>query len=212
MASDPNEFVPPFISSLTHDQHARIGRIAVLWGQIDLIVDQLLQLALGITGEQRQIIIGEKPIGAKLDMINRSWGGLKHEDGKALAKEFCDLAHQTKTHRNKCFHGVWGFRTGTKKNEIYPAAGHFKSMDDPLRATQLPALEKKLCKTARVGFQALVLLHEFPPHPEPVRLFHGKPGDYPEWLPEWSKQHPLDDRALDHNWKLGQLPYLKHPL
>lgn len=204
------EFVPPFISPLTHDQHARLGRIAVLWGQIDMILDYMLDVALDLKPRQRMTLIGEKPIGAKLDMLSNHFDDIKDQKARELARQFWDLAHQTKTIRNRCFHGVWGFRVG-KPHKVTAAATHFKSGADPVRSTQLPALEKKLCRTARVGMDALILLHEFNRKSGCNRLYHG-PGDPPEWLEEWREQHPLDDRSLDRRWKLGQLPFATNPL
>ena len=87
---------------------------------------------------------------------------------------------------------------------------HFKAGDDPVRSTQLPPLEKKLCKTARVGFRALAQLGVFAEPHGSNRLFHGK-GDAPAWLGEWIEQHPLDDAHLDRRWKFGRLPFLGRP-
>ena len=213
MSDDPYELAPAFLSPLTHDQHARIGRIALLWGQVDMILDQLLESALGITSRQRKALIGDKQIGGKLDLLNNNLDGIKGAKAKALAKEFRDLANQTKPHRNKCFHGIWGFAVGRKKGDVSPAATHYRSIENPLRVTQLPALERKLCKTSRVGMNALVELHELSEKVKACnRLFHGKSENRDTWLREWIAQHPLDDDALDRRWKRGQLPYLKKPL
>ena len=212
--NDPYEFVPPFVSPLTHDQHARLGRIAILWGQIDMMLDQLLELAMGITAKQRQTLIGEKPIGTKLDMLKLHLDDIADTDGRALATEFWDLANQTKTQRNRCFHGVWGLRCG-KPNEVYPAATHFKDGGSPVKATQLPPLEKKLCRTARIGMRALQKVSPIfiqMQEPGAARLFHGKANDVPAWLPEWQGQHPMDDRSLDRRHKLGWLPVLTKPV
>jgi hypothetical protein len=82
MADDPFEFVAPFVSPLTHDEHARIGRIAVLWGQIDMALDQLLDKALGITPKQRRALIGEKPTGAKHDLLSRHLNDNEDQGGR----------------------------------------------------------------------------------------------------------------------------------
>lgn len=208
--NDPYEFVPPFVSPLTHDQHARLGRIAILWGQIDMTLDQLLQIAINITGEQRITLIGEKPIGAKLDMLSGNIKNIPNKEGQRLVREFLDLTNQTKTMRNRCFHGVWGFHCG-KPNKVTPAASHFKERENPVRVSQLPALEKKLCKTARTGWDAIMLIHQHDLNQRGCnRLFHGV-GDTPPWLSEWREQHPLGDHSLDRNWKRGRLPYLAQP-
>jgi hypothetical protein len=211
MQDDPREFVPPFVSPLTHDQHARLGRIAILWGQIDSILDLLLEISIGITAEQRKTLIGEKPIGSKLEMLSAHLDSLSDPKGRRYAREFWDLANQTKVQRNRCFHGLWGWR-GVRENVLVAAAMHFKAGNDPVKATQLPALEKKLCKTARIGLLALTRLHPAFSEAGAVRLFHGMDGDPPPWLVRWSEQHPLDDRALDRRHKRGQLPYLAKPL
>ena len=211
MGADPREFLPPFISPLTHDQHARLGRIAIVWGQIDMILDQLLRIALKITYKQQRTLIGEKPIGAKLEMLSANLAELDGQKGQELAREFWDLANQTKTQRNRCFHGVWGFRT-IRENVVIAAASHFKAGNDPVRATQLPALERKLCKTARVGLLALTELHEHFTDDASGRLFHGQSANPPAWLQGWIERHPLDDHALDRRHKRGQLPYLTKPL
>lgn len=207
----PEEYLPPFISPLTHDQHARLGRIAVLWGQIDMILDQLLDKTIGITSKQRMTLIGDKQFGSKLDMLSRHIADIQDGDTRENIKEFWELSNQTKTLRNRAFHGIWGFRC-VRTDKVIPAATHWRAAGDPVKLTQLPALEKKLCKTARVGFNAMVKLHQFNESPTAVRLFHGAAEDAPAWLPEWSAQHPLDDDALDRRWKLGQLPYLTNPL
>ena len=207
---DPQEFVPPFLSPLTHEQHARLGRISVLWGQVDMMLDLLLEATLGITGKQRQALIGERPIGAKLDMLKPLIPEIADEATRGLVLEFWDLANQTKTQRNRIFHGVWGWRCGME-NEVSTAATHFKDNGNPVKVTQLPALEKKLCKTARIGALAASGLQKLGPIEGATRIFHGS-GLPPSWLGEWIDQHPIDDGALDHEHKPGQLPYLTNPV
>jgi hypothetical protein len=176
-----------------------------------MILDQLIGKVLGITPRQRFALIGEKPIGAKLEILASHFEEIKDIRQRALVKAFCDLASETKAHRNRCFHGVWGFRTMSRK-KVVAAASHFKAGNDPVRATQLPALERKLCKTSRAGLQALSCYIPFKHSEFCNRLFHGASEKHPEWLQEWIEQHPADDRSLDRRWKQGQLPYLEKPL
>jgi hypothetical protein len=181
--ADPYEFRPPFVSPLTHDQHARVGRIALLWGQIDMELDQLLMIALNLPGRQLRTLMGEKAIGRKLEMLENHLDDLKSSEARKCAREFWNLTNQTKTLRNRCFHGIWGFACSRDK-KVIAAAGHFKALNDPLRASQLPALEKKLCKTARVGLLALRAAG-MPFTDGHNRLFHGT-GKPPAWLQEWT--------------------------
>ncbi|MCL6251851.1 hypothetical protein M3P36_12465 [Altererythrobacter sp. KTW20L] len=208
---DPHEFVPPFLSPLTHDEHATLGRIAILWGQVDMVLDLLLEATLGISGKQRQALLGEKPIGAKLDILKPLIADIASAETKRTALQFWDFASQTKTQRNRIFHGVWGIRCdGPQK--IQPAATHYKDKGNTTKASQLPELERKLCKTARLGAIAAYSLHNLGGiEGGASRLFHGS-GPPPPWLQEWKEQHPVDDDALDHRYKEGQLPFLTNPV
>lgn len=156
-------------------------------------------------------LIGERPIGGKLEMLKNNLKNIANQEARTLANEFWGMANQTKTMRNRCFHGVWGFSV-SRGEKVTAGAAHFKEVENPVRADQLPELEKRLCKTARIGWNALTGINDFANASQGcVRLFHGK-GDTPAWLPEWRAQHPLDDHALDHRHKSGQLPYLTKPL
>lgn len=211
MKKDPSADLPAFISPLTHDQHAQLGRMAVLWGQVDMILDNLLDLALNITPAQRMTLIGEKPIGAKLDILSKHLSGLTHPQGQKLARRFWDLANQTKTQRNRCFHGVWGWWASPSK-KVIPAASHFKAKENPVKVGDLAAIERKLCQTSRAGIEALRLIQDWKTDLRGSnRLFHGK-SPSPPWLEEWCEQHPVDDRSLDRRHKRGQLPYLAEPV
>lgn len=131
MPPGPSDFVPPFVSPLTHDQHAQLGRIAILWGQIDMILDQLLQHAIGITGEQRITLIGEKPIGAKLDMLSAHLKDISDQKAQQHAREFWNLANETKTVRN----GVYPLAI---RNPVSYIMAH--EHEAPHHRTVLPAL------------------------------------------------------------------------
>jgi hypothetical protein len=211
MIDIPDEHLAPFLSPLTHDQHAQIGRLAVVWGQIDMVLDQLLQHTMGLTGKQRQTLVGEKPIGAKLDMLAQHIDDIEDETTRYFTRRFWDLANQTKSHRNRCFHGVWGWWAAPRKKMI-PAAAHFKSLENPVKSTDLTALEKKLCRTSRVGFEALRRLADFGDFKGCSRLTHGSGLFIPPWIQEWIEQHPLDDQLLGRKHKAGRLPYLEKPL
>lgn len=175
------------------------------------MADQLISQVLGLTHKQRLALIGEKPLGAKLELLSSHFDEISDPEQLRLVKEFWDLANQTKAQRNRCFHGVWGFRAMPRK-KVIAAASHFKSGNDPVKATQLPALERKLCKTAHAGMAALATYIPFKDSHLCNRLFHGRSENHPLWLEEWIEQHPVGDHSVHRNWKPGQLPYLEKPL
>lgn len=174
-----------------------------------MMVDALINHVVGISSKQRQSLVGEKPIGAKLDILTAHLADVQPVKARSAIQEFITVAAETKSQRNRCFHGVWGLRT-MSKGKVVPAAQHFKNGNDPVRATQLPALEKKLCKTARLGMSALNKMGKLS-ETGCNHLFHGQANGPPAWLSEWREQHPVGNHDLDRRWKQGQLPYLAKP-
>lgn len=205
------DLMPAFISPLTDQEHARLGRIAVLWGHLDFILDELILHILNLTVEQRAKFIGEKPMGPKLEFIRPELGKIKHDDARSKAKEFFRLLNDTKAKRNHVFHGVWGWRAPPKKKKPEICARHPKSLQNPVRNSDLTALERTLCQASHAGFRALELLREWTPSEGPARFAHGK-GPPPEWYVQWTEQHPLRVENLDRKWQLGELPRLVDPI
>ena len=205
------EHLPAFISPLTDTQHAQLGRIALLWGQLDFILDELLLNVLNLTMAQRSMFVGEKPMGPKLDLIKPQISTIQDADAKALVQQFYELLNDTKAKRNHAFHGVWGWRAIDKREQIVVCARHPKALHNPVTVKDLPKLEADLCRASNIGFRGLSILRAWDPPKGVARFSHGQ-GQTPEWYLRWSAQHPLGDHNLDRNCKVGELPRLIDPL
>jgi len=214
MSDDPLEYVSGYISPLTDKQHAQIGRIAVLWGQIEYFIEQLLEHVSGMSwGELKALGVTDRPMGAKVDWLNAIKGRHPDEAYRRALTEFCAIIHETKTARNHVFHGVWGWRGEDRTQTVYPAARKATSPNQPFKATQLPALEKKLCKCSRMGQDLCQPIWGAPVRPKLTRyVHHGAKDGAQEWLKQWSQRNRLDDGLLDRTSKAGQLLRLSAPL
>lgn len=202
--------VPAFYSPLTHEQHAQLGRISLLWGQVDTFVDQLLTAVLHGMEELRSDMFRDKPIGKKLDFLTTRIRDKPDAPEKQLIEEFIAAVHSVKSERNACFHGAWGFRIGRKKVEA--AAQHHKASNESFNAERLPKLERRLCQISHLGRELLEELGLLPVLPEGAQpLFHGDDPTQ-EWFQEWLEQHRSDCHSPDHRWKPGRLPFLERPL
>ncbi|WP_395613954.1 hypothetical protein [Allosphingosinicella sp.] len=210
MTDDPSD-ISAFLSPLTHDQHAQLGRIALLWGYIDFALDELLLNVLKLTKHQRTLFIGEKPMGPKLDLLKPGIPKIKDALIREKVKEFYDHLNDTKAKRNHAFHGCWGWRANPRTKTVDICARHPKQIHNPLKATDLPALESRLCTASYVGIEAVALFRKWPGPIRAGQFLHGPTTRAPKWFQQWRAQHPVDDSTLDHNWKRGQLPYLTDP-
>lgn len=201
--------VPAFYSPLTHEQHAQLGRIAILWGHVDVFVDNLLTAVLHGDAELRAQLFREKPIGAKLEFLTMRLKETMQGPEREQFEAFIEAVHSIKADRNSAFHGVWGFYIG--KDSVEAAAQHLPK-NKPFKADRLPNLERKLCQISHQGrllLEQLGMLGDMGDGAQPN--FFGHPPTQ-VWFQEWLEQHYADRHSPDHRWKPGRLPFLDRPL
>ncbi len=210
MANDPLEYAAGYISPLTDREHARIGRIAVLWGQIEYCVDEVIEYVSGMRWHELEALgVTERTLANKVNFLLKIRHRSADKDYQLAIADFCSLLHETKTARNHLFHGMWGWRAYPRTKQMIPAARKASALNQPFKYTQLPALEKKLCKCSRM---ALDLCHPVWNSSVRARLnrfvHHADNGD-DKWMMQWSERNPLDDEHLDRSATVGQLPRLR---
>ena len=207
--SDPLEFLAGYVSPLTDVEHATIGRIALLWGQADHFVEQLLPVVSELSWEQLKALqIPDKPLGSKVVFLKASAKKLSEASLREQVLTFCALIDDCKAHRNHVFHGMWGWRGDQRTGRVIPAARKESELHNPFPSSKLPALERKLCRASRAGFDlvtTLVFRQNVRPHPSRF-LHHGAPGGAPEWFEQWTSQNPWDGDTQDRIEIAGQLP------
>lgn len=208
----PFEFIPGYISPLTDKQHAQIGRIALLWGQVEHFVEHLIMDVSGLSWDELETLgVMSKSIAAKVDFLNV----IRHREKNAKVREeileFCEAIHETKLARNHVFHGVWGWRGDNRTKTVVPSARKASQPKQPFKATQLPGLEKKLCRCSRLGVD-LFMHYTMPGHRTRLgRHLHHTGEKAQPWFRQWSAHNPVGDDVLDRNVKEGRLPWLAEP-
>lgn len=203
---------PAFVSPLTDEEHARLGRIAILWGQADWLIDELILSALSITRELQKTLIGEKPISPKIDILKPHLGEIENDRAQEAARGFVERLDATKAQRNHAFHGIWGWRANLRQKTVERCSRHPKALDNPVKVSDLPRLEATLCEAITQGIMAVWLIRGLEPVAGVVRFLHGRDDEAPEWFRQWSEQHPLLGQNWDHSWSAGQLPRLIDPM
>jgi hypothetical protein len=208
--NDPLEYAAAYISPLTDKEHARIGRIAILWGQIEYCVDELLEHVTGFNRAELETLgVADRPVAAKVDFLNRVKDRHPDQDYRTKIADFCAIIHETKTSRNHVFHGMWGWRANERTKQMIPAARKPSALRQPFKYTQLPALEKKLCKCSRMGLDLCAPVWGSSVRARFTRFIHHDDIDDPKWMTQWSERNRLDGEHLDHSAREGELPRLR---
>lgn len=179
-----NEY-PAFRVPLTQAQLAEMGYIAVLWGQVDFIIDELLLFAFKIGPDKRRILIGDKQIGSRVDLLANNLTAIRPKATRALVQKFCSVVQRNKTDRNTAFHGAWGWHVKGLGRPGEPAARTSKAPKNRFFPARFPDLRSDLTYASRIGWEAVCLLKDWPLNVGAARLTFGadeKDGSPPSWL------------------------------
>lgn len=176
-----------------------MGRIALLWGQADYILDELIGVTLDLPKDLQAQFIGEKPIGPKLGIIQPHLPKIEKKEARDCARTFYSLLNNTKTKRNHVFHGIWGWRPNERAKKVEVCARHLQNLDNLVKVDDLSGLEAALCQVTNLGMRAVLLIKGLPTTKGVIRCLHGKADDPSEWFVRWTQQRPLADDNLNRN-------------
>lgn len=195
-----------FVSPLTDAQHAQLGRISVLWGHIDYLLDHLIAAVSRLSWEQIESLkVNEKPLGAKVGFLKASLHQVTDDKHRALVETFIELVGGVKERRNFALHGLWGIRSDNRLKSVAPAARLHADVTKPFRASQLGKLEADLCAASSAAIIADAELQERT-YSELERLVFYAESDAPQWLQQWLIHNPLNYVTLDYSGAAKELP------
>ena len=146
MSSDP--VLPSgYISPLTDKQHATLGRIAVLWGQIESTIDFILPHFCDLSKEELSAIgVYDRPMAAKVQFLKTVSKARSAEAVHHKVIGFLTIIENTKVDRNHAFHSMWGWRVDSRKKSVEASARFQKTPEKGLTPTGLNKLERDLVK------------------------------------------------------------------
>jgi hypothetical protein len=176
---------PAFAVPLTPEQLHDLGVIAVIWGQIDFMLDEILAHVHAFDKAQRDAFLTDKMIGTKVEMLTKEHERLPPEL-HGLAVDLVKRINRLKQRRNSAFHGVWGWRLEKRSKTRQVAAYHHKTRDNPLRAQNLRAMTQEMIDCSKVAGQLMSSLLGFDFRPA-TQFAWGPGGDEP---PPWMTADP----------------------
>lgn len=152
---------PAFAVPLSPQELHDLGVIAVVWGQIDFILDEIICHIHGFDTHQRATFVTDKMIGTKLDLVRSDYERLPkkfHPPIKALITRLSLI----KQNRNSAFHGVWGWKWEKRSKTRHVAAFHAKTKNNPLKPIQLQGMVEELIDCSKIAGEVMADLHGMP--------------------------------------------------
>ncbi len=124
---------PKFAISLTAQQTLEVGRLTVIWGQIDHFVLSSVTLLLARDLAAGVALLGDMTTGPLVNLLNKSRHRIDDKEIRELTKKFCADMGPLITTRNHIMHGIWGFYLpGKNPKKAKPGCLFVKNPDNPV--------------------------------------------------------------------------------
>ena len=174
--SEENErvgFGRTYFIPLSDEQFAILGKIAALFGQIEMQIDVLTMHIAGIRDPSSyEAFTNSNQLGTKVTLLKKI-SSMKLERGpRSTIERLCLELTKLSTDRNHALHGQWGYFKGKKESidsKSVPAARSHKRSLNPLLASELPRMLIDAENIASLSMRAATeILPGFSPGPLPI--------------------------------------------
>lgn len=163
---------PAFRVPFDEEQLVLMGLVAVVWGQIDFYVNQIIQTLHGIDHQQRRLLLKDSTIGPKLDLLLKSIDRAADDRAKEAIRRAVEVTKRTVERRNACAHGIWGLWTGGDGPPV--AAVMTKPGIVPVvKADDLRQLYADIADASALVDEAFCLVSGFAEHARGRTLYFG---------------------------------------
>ena len=124
---------PKFAIPLTAQQTLEVGKLCVVWGQIDHFVLCSVSLLLTTDLAAGVALMGDLTTAPLVNLLKKSRYRIANKEIRGLTKKFCDDMGPLITARNHITHGMWGWYL-PGKNPHKAKAGCFfvKNANNPV--------------------------------------------------------------------------------
>lgn len=138
---------PVYQLPVSDDELLIVGRITLMWAQLDFQLDAILTSLHKIDGEQFTAFFGRTMIGAKVQAVKAATKRASSSAVQIALGEMCDAISKCLTDRNLMTHGMWGWNWNEDQGAWESCAiSHRKGQ--AFVASELPELHEKIVEAA----------------------------------------------------------------
>lgn len=138
---------PVYHIPLSEAQLVLIGRITVVWAQVDFHLDRILMSLHNIDEEQCKTFYGRTTIGPKSDAAKIACSRARSELSRSSIAEMCADIGLCLRDRNLMTHGMWGYIWDADIDDWVPGAVSINKREY-LPAAELSDLHEKVIRAA----------------------------------------------------------------
>lgn len=129
----PEMVAPKFRITLTAAETLEVGRLSVVWGQIDHFVLCSVSMLLAKDLSAGVALLGTLTTGPLVNQLNKARVRIEDEEIQNLTKKFCEDMGPLIDKRNHLMHGIWGVHLpGKDPTKGKPACFFTKHSTKPL--------------------------------------------------------------------------------
>jgi hypothetical protein len=154
---------PVYALPMKADGLAMIGKITLIWGQIDSQVDGILITLGKFNREQYDHLFGYKTIGPKLQAL-RVFARVADEPIRGLVTDMCEAVSDCSAKRNLMTHGLWGWEYEKEEN-LYHSCAWSRSKNKMFYLSEIEGLYERAIeaglKTDATWYR--VMMNQSPP-------------------------------------------------
>ena len=141
---------PKFKIPLTAGQTLEVGRLSVIWGQIDHFVMSSISLLLTTDLAAAVTLMGDLTTGRLVNKLKKSRHRITDREIRELTKKFCDDMGPLIEARNHITHGMWGLHIpGTDPSKAKPGC-MFVNRDNPVFPEKVTEVANKAAEQTHV--------------------------------------------------------------
>lgn len=170
---------PAYKIPLNDEELLLVGRITILWGQIEFFVDDIICAIHGIDREQLDLFASGQMIGSRVNFIDKGIARIKSKALRDQANRVVKEIRRVGPDRNMLTHGIWGFHVNKARTQQRAGAHSKKRPKTPMFATQLVRLESDITdltvQVANLWAALLELPYTYPIDPTPAFFFGEGP-------------------------------------
>ena len=166
MTSKPSTPKPPFEIPLSDHEIMMMGKVAIIWGQIDEALNRLLVWALKLSPDMFDRLLGKQMIGVRVGHLKSISTTCTRPEVQERILKISKMLTDVLPKRNAAMHGCWGrfvedptyskFQVGTF-NHQKPKVRFF--------ADEIPTLYQDLCRALALLEETMMYSIEFEPEP-----------------------------------------------